>query len=81
MKRAADNSMAKMDAPIVLRVSNHSPACVNMQIIFLPTVPSFVTKIALCTNNLSGGFVKRTNKQIHQKIKRIYFKSIGIELK
>lgn len=50
-----------MAALIVLWESNHPPAYVNMQIFVLPTVPSFVTKIALCTNNLSGGFGKRTN--------------------
>lgn len=63
IKRAAGNSVAIMDTPIVLRESNHPPAYVNMQIIFCPTVLSFVTKIALCTNNLSGGSGTRTNNQ------------------
>lgn len=52
-----------MDAPIVLRELNHPPAYVNMQIIVLPTAPSFVTKIALSTSNLSGSFGKRTNNR------------------
>lgn len=71
--------MAIIDAPIVLRESSHPLASVNMQIIILPTVLSFVTKKALCTNKLSGGFQKRTN---NRSIKRLFWvKSIGIKLK
>lgn len=68
--------MAIMEAPIVLKKSNHPPAYVNMQIIALPTVPSSVTKIAICTNNLSGGFGKRTN---NGSIKRLKGSILGKE--